>query len=123
MIDKQAIDIALFDHAMWKMRLSTAINLGKMHVSVETIRRDDCCDLGRWLYSPTLTDGDKLDPHYQEVKELHAKFHCRAAQVAELALSGKSDEAKQHLLEGGDYYRASAELQSAMKAWKAATRQ
>jgi hypothetical protein len=87
---------------------------------LDNIGRDDFCEFGQWLDGPTWTEQEKQDPHYLEVRRLHAEFHRRAAQVAELAVSGRSNEAKKQIAEGGEYHEASAQLQSATKAWKTA---
>jgi methyl-accepting chemotaxis protein len=60
---------------------------------------------------------DKTSSHYEEVKNLHAKFHQTAAQVVELAVTGKKREA-QHLMSlEGEYTKISSKLTAAMSAW------
>ncbi len=118
MADKAEIDKAVAAHGMWKTRLKMAIETGTVEVPVETIKQDNQCAFGKWLYGASLTAGDKTSTHYKSVKELHAKFHKSAARVAELALAGKKSEAEALMALRGEFSDASADLTAAMIAWK-----
>lgn len=118
MADKAEIDKAIGAHGMWITRLKMAIETGKVETPVETIRQDNQCVFGKWLYGATLTAGDKASIHYKTVKERHAKFHQCAARVAELATTGKKAEAEKLMAVTGEFSTASAELTAAMVAWK-----
>ncbi|CAK0781376.1 CZB domain-containing protein [Gammaproteobacteria bacterium] len=113
------IDDAISAHGNWKVRLKRMISSGEADTSVETIRQDNQCAFGQWLYGPTLTTGDKASSHYKAVKDLHAEFHKAAARVATLALCGKKAEAEKMMAMGGEYALISAKLTQAMIAWKA----
>lgn len=117
MVHKEEIIKAISAHGLWKTRLSQAISTGKTDVSVETVRTDNQCAFGKWLYGPTLDPKDKLSPWYQEVKKLHAHFHETAAHVLELALSGKKQEAQALLSIEGEYAKISSQLTTAMSSW------
>lgn len=117
MIHKEEILKAIGAHGQWKTRLTQAIETGKMDVSVETVRLDNQCAFGKWLYGPTLDAKDKLSPQYKEVRSLHAKFHEVASQVLELALAGKKHEAQQLMSLNGEYAKVSSQLTAAMMAW------
>lgn len=94
MADIQEIDKAIGAHGMWKGRLKIAIDTGKVDAPVTTIRMDNQCVFGKWLYGTTLTSADKSSSDYQAVKTLHAEFHKVAAMVAELVESGKKRRPK-----------------------------
>lgn len=115
-MDSQAIDQAVGAHGMWKNRLKTAIANGALEIPVETIRPDDQCVFGKWLYGPKLSDADKATASYRTVRDLHAEFHKTAAQVVELALAGNKEEADKLL--HGEFADASINLTSAMMEWK-----
>lgn len=115
MAKKQEIEKAIGAHGMWKTRLKTMIDSGKTDIPVETIRTDNNCDFGKWLYGATLSNQDKTSPLYKKVKDLHAQFHQKAGQVAALAVSGKKSDATN--LMNGDYGVISTQLTQAMIEW------
>lgn len=110
---KQQIEKAVAAHGAWKTRLENAIETGKIDIPVATIKLDNQCEFGKWLYGDGSAAGH-MD-RYHKVKELHAQFHAAAGHVAELATSGKKDDAKQAL--GGNYHNASSALTQEMTAW------
>jgi chemoreceptor zinc-binding protein len=118
MADKPEIDKAIAAHGMWKTRLKMAIETGKLETPVETIRMDNQCVFGKWLYGTTLTSVDKASIHYKTVKELHTEFHKTAARVAELAFSANKIEAEEMMSLGGEFAAVSEKLTTAMVAWK-----
>lgn len=117
MVHKEEIMKAISAHGLWKSRLTQAIETGKTDATVETVRADNQCAFGKWLYGMTLDAKDKLSPHYKEVRALHAKFHEVASYVLELALSGKKQEAQRLLSLDGEYAKVSSQLTTAMSAW------
>lgn len=116
MANIQEIDKAIAAHGMWKVRLKSAISTGTSEVPVATIRVDNQCPFGKWLYGETLSASDKATPSYKAVKDLHAEFHKVAAKVAELAVSGKKDDAENILSQ--EFAAASVKLTAAMMEWK-----
>ncbi len=114
---KDEINKAIGAHGMWKVRLKNAVATGKTEVPIPKIKVDNQCDFGKWLYGTTITFADKNSDHYKKVKELHAKFHEIAGKAAELATSGKKEEAEKMINTGGEYAKASAALSAAMMAW------
>jgi ubiquitin len=94
------------------------IESSKIDTPVETIRRDDQCEFGKWLHGATLTTSDKATAHYKTVTDLHAQFHKTAARVVELALTGRKSEAETMMILGGEYAVISARLTQAMLNWK-----
>jgi methyl-accepting chemotaxis protein len=118
MADKTEIDKAVAAHAAWKMRLKTAIDSGTIDIPLTKIRVDNQCAFGQWLHGPSLTAADKNSAHYKSVKDQHAEFHKVAAQVAELALTRKLEQAKQMLSVTGEFTKVSTKLTAAMIEWK-----
>jgi methyl-accepting chemotaxis protein len=117
MISKE-IEKAIGAHGIWKHRLKSAIEDGKLDTSVKTIAMDNQCDFGKWLDGPTLTLTDKTLEHFKRVKELHEEFHKIAARVAGFAVSGNKAEAEKLMAVGGEYSIISAKLTAAMMEWK-----
>ncbi|MBI5267020.1 MAG: CZB domain-containing protein [candidate division Zixibacteria bacterium] len=114
----QEIDKAVGAHGMWKNRLKQAIESGKLDTPVATIRTNNQCAFGKWLYGPTLSAQDKSSEYYKTVTELHTQFHQVAAQVAELATSGKKNEAEKALAPDSRFASISSKLTAAMLSWK-----
>ncbi|MEK9142033.1 MAG: CZB domain-containing protein [Nitrospirota bacterium] len=117
MVHKEEINKAIGAHGMWKTRLTHAIETGKMDATVDTVRMDNQCAFGKWLYGASLDAKDKRASHYEEVRSLHAKFHQVASQVVELALAGKKQQALQLMSLEGGYTEVSSKLTAAMSAW------
>jgi hypothetical protein len=115
----QGITEAIASHGMWKQRLRQAIDTGAMDdATVESIKPDNLCAFGKWLYGNDLSAADKQSPHYLKVRDLHAEFHRVAAGVAALALEEKKQEANEQMSAGGAFATASSALTMAMIAWK-----
>jgi hypothetical protein len=111
MVHKEEIKKAIGAHGMWKTRLTHAIETGKMDATVDTVRMDNQCAFGKWLYGASLDTKDKTSPHYEEVRSQHAKFHQVASQVVELALAGKKQQALQLIsLEGEEVSSLGVEI-------------
>jgi len=114
---QEEIDKALGAHALWKMRLRTAIHKGQLDVTPSDIARDDRCEFGKWLRGPTIPKEARASKQFLTVVRLHSEFHKIAAQIAELAVAGRKDDASK-LLNGGEYTRTSEGLAQALEAWR-----
>ncbi len=117
-MDHTAIDNGIAAHARWKARLYKAIDSGKMDVPAATVRVDNQCDFGKWLYGADVPAEQKKGSHYVAVRDLHARFHKAAANVAVLIEAGKGGEAKKEMDSGGEFAVVSSKLTLAMSAWK-----
>lgn len=115
-LDEQ-INKALEAHALWKTRLQEAINSGTSQYSVEGLRVTNQCDFGRWLYFE-IDPSSQNSEHYEKVRDLHQAFHQEAANILELALSGKKQDAMVLLGPNGLYESLSSGLIVAMKHWR-----
>ena len=113
---KDEIHKGIGAHGMWKHRITDAINTGKSEWSPQLVRQDNQCEFGKWLYA--CQAGDKKSTHYEKVKASHAQFHKAAADVLQLALAGKQEEAKAAIALKSDYKVVSSTLTSQMMAWK-----
>jgi hypothetical protein len=94
-------------HVMWKQRLTAFLGGDSSeNLDPETIRLDDRCALGKWIYG----DGKPMAElqRYEEVRALHAQFHQNAAEVVKLHLAGNTADAEKLLQ--GDYSRLSEKL-------------
>jgi hypothetical protein len=114
----QEIDKALEAHRLWKAQLKEAVKNRKIEKPIEVIRTNNSCAFGKWLYGAEITADQKSSKYYKTVTDLHTEFHKVAAQVAELAVAGKVDEAESLLSTKGAYMDTSARLSSALTDWK-----
>jgi hypothetical protein len=113
-----SLDKAIAAHAGWKARLRAAARTGTFEVATATVKADDRCDFGKWLYGKDLTPEERQGEHYQKVRTLHAQFHQHAAQVVELATLGQKAEAEQAIALGSPYAQVSTELTGALVKWR-----
>lgn len=113
---KEEIKKAIGAHGMWKTRLKGAIDHGKIEVPVATIRVDNQCEFGKWLYGATIGANVKSSERYKKIKGLHAEFHATAAKVAEHALAGQRNEAEKLMM--SEFDSASIKLTKEMMEWQ-----
>jgi len=118
MVSPDNIQTAIAAHASWKARLRAAIGSGKFDVPVATVKQDNQCQFGKWLYGSEISAAEKQTEHYRTVRQLHAQFHEQAAKVVEFAISGQKDAAGKAIGFSGDYTRVSSELTAAMARWR-----
>jgi hypothetical protein len=111
------LDKALNAHRQWKTMLQTAAAKREV-LDVETIKRDDCCDLGKWL----AADGRRLygnRPEFTNLVGKHTEFHCIAGVVAGFINEGAQDAVRSHLRGGSQFAFSSTEVSVAITLLKA----
>lgn len=109
---------ALVAHRNWKTLLREAAAKGES-LDAATIKRDDCCDLGRWLQSSGRTlYGHK--PEFTDLLKKHNHFHSIAGMVAAIINSGDMEAAQTHLGSNSQYSTASNEVGLSIMVLKAA---
>jgi hypothetical protein len=118
MIDAQVLDNAVAAHSNWKTRLRSALSNGKFDGTSATVRVDNHCDFGKWLYGIELSAAEKRTEHYESVKQLHMQFHREAAKVVGCIIAGESDVADKAMALGGSYAKASSALTEAVIKWR-----
>jgi hypothetical protein len=112
----EALDRAIAAHAKWKYRLMEAIESGRSPWRAVDVRTDGACEFGKWLSTLPLTQ--RLSGHSKTVRALHAEFHGLAADVLELAVSGRQEEAAAAIAMGSRFAMVSSHLTMAVLAWK-----
>jgi methyl-accepting chemotaxis protein len=110
------IDKAIGAHGAWKQKLTDAAEGRSGTLKVETVRVDDKCEFGKWLYS--LPGSVRATETGKRVRSLHADFHKAAADVLELALAGRKEEAHASLARGSTFALVSSRLTTLMMEWK-----
>ena len=112
---------AIKAHQAWTTRLQSAIKNRQLDTPVTTVRADDQCQFGKWLYGKEISAEEMRSERYQTVKRLHAQFHQEAARVAQMAISGQQEAAEQAMSSSSEYARISAALVAELNRWSTAS--
>lgn len=109
-IDGLSFAGAIRAHQGWKKRLAEALDAGPVVDSdIAIIRRDDCCELGRWMRSEASMS-QRSRAVFRELFGTHAALHQSAAEVLKLKQSGQHQAARE-MLERGLFARNSVYVQ------------
>jgi hypothetical protein len=96
---------AIEKHTEWKLKFRLAISKQEI-MEVETISKDNCCELGKWLYGESKAKLGKFASHSECISK-HTAFHVEAGKVARTINSKKYAEAEAMLSVGTPYTTAS----------------
>jgi len=109
-------DAAIEAHRAWKVKLRSAIAKHEQ-LDTDTISRDDCCPLGKWLHGPGgQRYGSK--PRFVELVEHHSAFHRSAGEVATAINRGRYEDAERLLNSGSEFARCSTDVSTVLSAIK-----
>ena len=101
---------AIRAHQLWKRRLLQVMDgVSDEAFDIERVRRDDCCDLGRWLHGDARRRHGQ-DDVFRRLLLSHQTFHETAADVLVLCRAGEIARARD-LVERGLYARFSVRVQ------------
>jgi methyl-accepting chemotaxis protein len=110
------LERAFAAHQQWKAKLQESVS-ARATLDVSTIRRDDCCELGKWLHSDARVNyGHK--PEFKSLLAKHASFHLVASVVAGIINTKQYDEATAMLQDYSLFSTASADVGMAIMALK-----
>ena len=102
------LDNAIRAHADWRAKLRTAA-MRKERLDADTISRDDCCELGKWLHGAGNAQyGGK--PSFVELVQAHKAFHIEAGKVASTINRQDYDAAEAQLGSDTGFSRASGKV-------------
>jgi aerotaxis receptor len=110
--DDLNFDEAIAAHQQWRVTLRNAI-LKKQRIDVETLQRDDCCVLGRWLHG----SGQRWSsvPGFTELVGAHRTFHAEAGKVGQTVNQGQADRAEKLLAPGAPFVEAGKQVIQALR--------
>lgn len=100
------LNSAIEKHAEWKMKFRSAISK-KETMDAATIAKDNCCELGKWLYGEGKIKFSRMSSHAECVQK-HAVFHSEAGKIASAINAKKYTEAEAMLNTGTAYAAASS---------------
>lgn len=110
------LNMAVQKHAEWKYKFRTAMSTHEP-MDVDTISKDNCCEIGKWLHGDAKTKHGHLAA-YGKCVSARAAFHEEAGKIAAVINSKKIDEAEQMLASGTPYHEASKRVGVAIIALK-----
>jgi methyl-accepting chemotaxis protein len=105
---------AIARHTEWKIIFRSAISKKEL-VDAATIRRDDCCILGKWLHGEGKSHHES-NATFANLVTVHADFHQNAGRVADAINAGRYDEAETLIGVWSEYSSASLAVIDAIEA-------
>ncbi|HET8706814.1 MAG TPA: CZB domain-containing protein [Pseudomonadales bacterium] len=102
------LDEAMKKHGDWKIKFHYSI-ANKTPMEPALIARDNCCQLGNWLYGEAKEKYGSL-PEYHSLLTQHKQFHIEAGKIAELINAGCYEAAEAALQENTAYSVASKSI-------------
>lgn len=108
-------NVVITAHSAWKYKFKQFLE-GKEKLEVETVAKDNQCELGKWIYG----EGSQLAamPEFAEMKKKHAEFHQVASQVVRQSKALKQEAALALVEVGTDFAKASALCVNAISTLK-----
>ena len=104
---------AIRAHQQWKSRLIDVLDgANDRRYSIDQVRRDDCSELGKWLYGSGATHYGHL-PSFRKLVLSHRAFHVAAADVLATHQAGQTQAARQ-MIESGLYAKFSMRVQGTL---------
>jgi uncharacterized protein YoxC len=110
------VDKVIAAHGQWKTKFRAAINR-KEQLDAETIARDDCCELGKWIHGPIKVRLGR-HPQFTELLRGHQRFHREAGEIARTINQRSFANATNMLEHGSPFATASADVTSLLSAMK-----
>jgi methyl-accepting chemotaxis protein len=110
------VDKVIAAHGQWKTKFRAAISREE-HMDADTISRDDCCELGKWIHGPSkLRLGSH--PRFVELLRGHQRFHVEAGEIARTINQKGFAKATRMLEHSSPFANASTEVTSLLGALK-----
>jgi hypothetical protein len=113
------LDNAILAHHVWKNKLRAAI-ASKSQLDAVAFGRDDCCEIGQWLYG----EGGALygsKPQFTTLVERHKTFHIEAGKIATQINAANYAQASRMIDGGTPFAMASLAVAQAVNALKQVT--
>ncbi|WP_440111445.1 methyl-accepting chemotaxis protein [Acidovorax sp. BL-A-41-H1] len=111
--DELDFEKALAAHQQWRITLrNAALKGGK--VDATNLRRDDCCELGTWIYGGGGRKWGRV-PAFSELVRHHKSFHEEAGKVADLLNQGQASRAQAQLETGTPFMKSGQMVGSSLR--------
>ncbi|OIQ78104.1 methyl-accepting chemotaxis protein II [mine drainage metagenome] len=103
------LDNAIAAHAEWRRKLRACATTEHKQLDAQTISRDDCCELGKWMHGAGNSKfGGK--PTFVELIKQHKQFHIEAGKIAKVCNSGDAAQVEKMLESGTAFSHATNEV-------------
>ena len=102
------LDNAIKAHADWRTKLRAAAQKQEQ-VDAQTIGRDDCCELGKWLHGGGSRQCGSV-PSFVALIEAHKNFHQAAGKVAQAINTGHGGDVEKMLGSGSVFSTTSSDV-------------
>lgn len=101
LVDPNFVAEIIAAHGLWKYRLHQAIAERSSAFDPNTVRVDNACPLGKWLYAEART----VVSHdlFERVKGMHATFHQMTGDLLQRSLAGETETVLRATAPGGEY--------------------
>lgn len=104
--DSLTLENALDAHSKWTAWLKAIASSGEP-LDVDTIKRDDCCELGKWLRSPGGLSYSS-SPRFTQLVSTHKEFHAVAGAIAH-EISVSAHKVAESMLQAGTPFAFASE--------------
>lgn len=111
------LDSMLVAHQKWKTKLQHAIASGEL-LDVKTIKRDDCCALGKWIYGNGRIPYGHF-PEFERLMNSHKEFHFIPSIVADVINSKNLEQSHSMIAGNSQFAHSSSEVALAIFELKA----
>lgn len=101
-------------HARWKAKFKAAID-NKEQLDAAVIAKDNCCELGKWLYDTHSVEEYSHLASYTDCVAVHAQFHQEAARIALLINEALYEEAQKQISHGSHYAKLSTAVSASIR--------
>lgn len=112
-------DKVIAAHQQWRVVLRNAALKGTP-LDASTLKRDDCCALGQWIYGAGGTRWGH-EPVFTDLVGHHKRFHTEAGKVAELINSGHLSEAEHQMGPSTPFVNAGHNVTQTIRQLRAVT--
>ena len=103
------IDSAISAHIEWFSRIRRAIITGESTFDPKVVGSDNACPFSKWLYGE-FKQVHGREPIFEEICQLHARFHQLAGFILERAMTGRNEEVKKLMDFSGEFNQLSGKL-------------
>jgi hypothetical protein len=110
------LENAIQKHSEWKTKFRSAISKQET-MDAATIGKDNCCELGMWLYGEGKNQFGRLAGH-ADCTQKHKMFHVEAGKVAVAINAKKYTEAEAMINANTPYSDASGAVGVAIMRFK-----
>lgn len=104
-------------HQQWRITLRNAIQR-RIKVDADTLRRDDCCTLGKWLHGTGKTRWGEV-PVFTSLVQQHKAFHHEAGKVGDLINQKRYDDAQRQVEPSSTFHQTGQQVMLALHQLRA----